>query len=134
MEVCPEVTNLALRHFVIMIVNTTRITVRPEKRIELAQTITRLLQPVKEIKGCRAFDFFLDAVDENSSLLISEWETQSDLDSYLRSNDFAILRGAIKVLSIRSTDSKALVTSHTSRADKSISRVDKPIHRATRRE
>lgn len=117
-----------------MIVNTTRITVRPEKRMELAQTITRLLQLGNKIQGCRAFDFYLDAVNENSSLLISEWETQSDLDRYLHSNDFAILRGAIKVLSIRSTDSKALVTSHTSRADKPITRADKPIQRATRRE
>ena len=101
--------------FVIVIVNTTRITVHPEKRIELAQTITRLLQPVKNIKGCQTFDFYLEAADENSLLLISEWETESDLDDYLRSNDFAILRGAIKVLSVRSADSKALVTSQVSR-------------------
>ena len=110
-----------------MIVNTTRITVHPDKRIELAQTITRLLQPVKSIPGCRAFDFYLDATDENSSLLISEWESQSDLDRYLRSNNFAILRGAIKVLSIRSSDSKALVTSH-------IARPDKPLEKTVRRE
>ena len=95
-----------------MIVNTTRITVNPEKRIELAQTIRRLLGTIRGVRGCRTFRFYLDAVDENSSLLISEWETESDLDRYLRSNDFAILRGAIRVLSVRSVDSKALVTSH----------------------
>ena len=57
--------------------------------------------------------FYLDAADENSSLLLSEWETESDLERYIRSNDFAILRGAILVLSVGTTDSKAYVTSES---------------------
>ena len=98
-----------------MIVNTTRITVQPEKRTEFFQTIRRLLDPLKKAKGCRTLDFYLDAADENSTLLVSEWETEKDLNNYLRSNDFAVLRGAITVLSIRSIDSKANVTSHLSK-------------------
>lgn len=94
-----------------MILKTTKIVVRPEKRVELAQTIGRLLGPIKDVKGCRKISFYLDAVDQNSSLLLSEWETESDLDRYMRSNDFAILRGAIMVLSVGTTDSKAFVTS-----------------------
>jgi len=50
--------------------------------------------------------------DENSTLLVSEWETETDLNNYLGSNDFAILRGAITVLSVQSIDSKVNVTSH----------------------
>jgi quinol monooxygenase YgiN len=96
-----------------VIVMATRINVRPEKRIELAQTIGRLLEPAMNVKGCRTNRFYLDAADENSSLLLSEWETESDLDRYLRSNEFAILRGALMVLSVGSTDSKALVTSES---------------------
>jgi quinol monooxygenase YgiN len=88
--------------------------VNPEKRNEFVQTIRRLVGATRGIKGCRTFGFYLDAGDENSSLLISEWETESDLERYLRSNDSAILRGAIRVLSVRSIDSKALVTSHVS--------------------
>ena len=95
-----------------MIVNTTRITVQPEKRTEFLQTIGRLLDPLKQAKGCRTLDFYLDTTDENSSLLVSEWESEKDLNNYLESNDFAVLRGAITVLSIRSVDSKANVTSH----------------------
>ena len=98
-----------------MIVNTTRITVNPEHRTEFFQTISRLLEPVKAVQGCRAVRFYLDAVDENSSLLISEWDTELDLNNYLHSNNFAILRGAITVLSIESTDSKAIITSQASR-------------------
>lgn len=96
-----------------VIVKTIRITVKPEKRIELTQTIGRLIGPIKNVKGCRTIKFYQDAADENSSLLLSEWETESDLNRYLRSNDFAILRGAITVLSSGTTDSNALVTSES---------------------
>ena len=98
-----------------MIVNTTKIFVQPDKRIEFFQTVDRLLDPIKSAKGCKTFHFYLDATDPNSTLLVSEWETQADLDNYLESNDFAILRGAITVLSIRSVDSRAHVTSHLSK-------------------
>jgi quinol monooxygenase YgiN len=98
-----------------VIVKTTLIIMRPEKRTELVQTIRRLLGPIKNAKGCRTIRFYLDAADENSSLLLSEWETESDLDRYIRSNDFAILRGAIMVLSVGTTDSKAYVASESLR-------------------
>ncbi|HET6978896.1 MAG TPA: antibiotic biosynthesis monooxygenase family protein [Pyrinomonadaceae bacterium] len=98
-----------------MIVNTTRITVQPEKRTEFFQTVGRLLVPIKRAKGCRTFDFYLDASDENSTLLVSEWETERDLKNYLESDDVAVLRGAITVLGIRSIDSKANVTSRLSK-------------------
>ena len=98
-----------------VIVKTTKITVKPDKRMELTQTMGRLLGPIKNVKGCRNICFYLDAADENSSLLLSEWESESDLNRYLRSNDFAILRGAITVLSVGTTDYKALITSERMR-------------------
>ena len=85
---------------------------QPEKRTEFFQTVGRLLEPIKSAKGCRTFGFYLDTSDENSTLLVSEWDTESDLNKYLESNDFAVLRGAITVLGIRSIESKANVTSH----------------------
>jgi hypothetical protein len=60
------------------------------------------------------FRHYVDALDENSSLLMAEWETDSDLNNYLRSNDFAILRGAITLLSFRCTEFRALVISRES--------------------
>lgn len=95
-----------------VIVKTTRITVKPEKRTEFLQTISPLLEPIKKSKGCRTFRFYLDASDENSTLLVSEWDTETDLNNCLRSDDFAILRGAITVLSTGSNELKANVTSN----------------------
>jgi quinol monooxygenase YgiN len=88
--------------------------VHPEKRTELLQTIGRLTEPIKGARGCLTFRYYVDGADENSSLLLAEWETESDLEHYFHSDDFAILRGAITVLSIRSIEFTALVTSLTS--------------------
>jgi len=41
---------------------------------------------------------------------MGEWESESDLNTYLHSNDFAILKGAITILSVESTDCRALIT------------------------
>jgi len=82
-----------------VIVNTTRITVPPENRIELLQTIWPLLAPIRNEKGCLAYRFYVDATDENSSVLISEWETEEDWTNHSRSRDFAVLLGAITILS-----------------------------------
>lgn len=81
-----------------MIINTTKITVRPENRKELYQTILPLLEPIRAEKGCLSYRFYVDTTDENSTLLVGEWESRNDLDNHLRSNDFAILVGAISVL------------------------------------
>ena len=94
-----------------MIVTTTTISVQPEKRTELFQTIGALVSQINRTQGCLMFRHYIDALDENSSLLMSEWETDSDLNNYLRSNNFAILRGAITLLGTRSTEFRALVIS-----------------------
>ena len=88
---------------------------QPEKRTEFFQTIRRLLDPLKKARGCSTLDFYLDAADENSTLLVSVWETEKDLNNFLRSNEFAVLRGAITVLSVRSIDSRANVTAQFSK-------------------
>ena len=110
-ELCGTRDQLQKGKCAAMIVNTTRITVQPENRIEFLQTIRRLIDPSKSAKGCRAFDFYLDVKDENSTLLVSEWDTETDLNNYLDSEDFRVLRGAITVLGLRSIDSKGNITS-----------------------
>jgi len=81
-----------------VIVNTTRIRVPRENRHELFQTIFSLLEPIRNERGCLAFGCYVDVVDENSAVLIGEWETEAFLDEHLCSADCAILFGAINVL------------------------------------
>ncbi|MCM3870397.1 MAG: antibiotic biosynthesis monooxygenase [Pyrinomonadaceae bacterium] len=72
---------------------------RPENRGELFQTIKPLLDPIRSKKGCLAYDFYVDVNDENSTVLIGEWESQEDWTNHLESRDFAVLLGAITILS-----------------------------------
>jgi len=92
-----------------MVLNTSSITVYPEKRAEFLQTVAQLLTPINGAAGCKGFRLYVDAADENRSLLIGEWETEKDLDNYLKSTDHAILHGAIMVLSMQSNELKAIV-------------------------
>ena len=92
-----------------MVLNTSSITVYPEKRAEFFQTIAQLLAPINGAAGCKGFRLYVDVADENSSLLIGQWETESDLDNYLSSTDHAILHGAIMVLGKQSDELKAIV-------------------------
>jgi len=94
-----------------VIVNTTRITVRPENRNELFQTIWPLLEPIRSEKGCLTYHFYVDAGDENSTVLIGEWETPEDWHNHLRSRDFAVLLGAITILSSPESIEFKLLTS-----------------------
>ena len=81
-----------------VIVNTTRIRVPAENRNELLQTIFPLLEPIRNERGCRAFGCYVDIVDENSAVLIGEWETEEALDTHLGSTGCAVLFGAISML------------------------------------
>lgn len=92
-----------------MILNTSSITVYPEKRTEFLQTVAELLNQIKGTAGCKGFRMYVDVTDENSSLLLGEWETESDLDNYLKSTDHAILHGAIMVLGKQGNELKAIV-------------------------
>ena len=69
-----------------------------EKRMELSQTIGSLIGSIRERKGCRRCDFCQSIEDENELLLLEEWDTQENLESYLKSGRFGVLRGAMNLL------------------------------------
>lgn len=81
-----------------MIVTTTRITVSSANRSELFQTILTLLVPIRNEQGCLGSHFYLDSADNNSALLVEEWETEEDWGNHLQSMDCAVFLGAVSVL------------------------------------
>lgn len=94
-----------------MIVNTARVSVSPENRMELLQTIWSLLEPIRREKGCMAYRFYEEAGEENSFVLIGEWETRDDLESHLHSGNYAVLHGSIMILGIHSNIDFKLLSS-----------------------
>jgi quinol monooxygenase YgiN len=81
-----------------VIVSATQINVVPENRRELFQTILPLLDPIRHEKGCLACRCYIELADENSAMLISEWEAQADWENHRSSSDFAVLLGALNAL------------------------------------
>ncbi len=85
------------------VITTARITVRPENRKELCLTVASLLNPIRQEPGCNDYKFYGEAGDENSFLLMGEWQTRDALTKHLESNNFAVLMGSIMLLAKVST-------------------------------
>lgn len=83
-------------------INTVTITLRviSGKREELLQTIRALHVKMKEERGFLKFSVYQDVEDADTFNLIQEWETADDLEKQIRSEDFRVLIGALKVLSV----------------------------------
>jgi quinol monooxygenase YgiN len=83
------------------IVSAIRATVRPEQRKELWLTIASLLDLIRSEDGCRTYRFYGEDGDQNTFILIGEWETSDAWDQHRNSNNFAVLIGSLKLLGIR---------------------------------
>ena len=77
----------------------TRINVCSANRKELFLTICSLVDSIAAARGCTSYRVYVEEGNDTSLVLIGEWETKADWENYLRSSDFAVLMGAISVLS-----------------------------------
>jgi len=97
------------------VVSTANISVRPENRKELCLTVASLLNPIRREPGCKSYKFYGEAGDENSFLLMGEWETREALNQHLDSNNFAVLMGSIMLLAKVSTADFKLLSEFSGR-------------------
>jgi len=81
-----------------MILVIIRMKVLAEKHKELSQTIALLIDSMRTEKGCLRCDFYRSMEDENELCIFEEWDTRENLNSYLESELFKVLRGAINLL------------------------------------
>jgi len=81
-----------------MILVIIRMKVLSKKRMELLQTIASLIGSIRTEKGCKRCELCQSMEDENRLFLLEEWDTQENLKSYLKSERFRVLRGAMKLL------------------------------------
>jgi quinol monooxygenase YgiN len=75
-----------------------RMNVLSEKRLELSQTIASLSVSTRKEKGCKRCDFCQSTEDANSFFLLEEWDTQENLMTHLKSENFKVIRGAKTLL------------------------------------
>jgi quinol monooxygenase YgiN len=71
----------------------------PKKRTEFLQTLETLRYSTCEPdSGCIGYRFFQEGENENSIILILEWQTQEKLIAFQNSDQYKILLGAISLL------------------------------------
>ena len=68
--------------------------VRPEKRKELSQTLLSIVEQVRKESGCLHAGFYQNVDNETDFLVVEEWASQKDSDDHLQSDIFAVLLGA----------------------------------------
>ena len=72
--------------------------VLPVKRRELLQTLSSIVEQVRNESGCRRAVVFQNVEDDNELLVIEEWSTQKDADAHLDSDLFTVLKGAEELM------------------------------------
>lgn len=82
-----------------MVDATIKLTVSNEKRKEVLQAFKEILDPIRRQKGCISCHCYVDVESENSFIFREEWGNSEDMDAHLRSVQFGVLIGAIKLLS-----------------------------------
>lgn len=81
-----------------MVTITVKMNVPPTKRKELLQTLDELKEVKRKEKGFIDARVCMKNDNENTVTLIEEWQTQEDVDAYMQSEYFYVLRGAMKLL------------------------------------
>jgi quinol monooxygenase YgiN len=82
-----------------MIIGTLRMTVRPEERDGFLKAIRCMLEPARVEPGCMSFNFYQDIKDENTFILVEEWETNADFDNHIRKDGYKKLLLLMDLLS-----------------------------------
>ena len=72
---------------ILVILSTLRMTVQPERRRDLLETMRGMLEPVRVERGCLSYRLYEDVEDRNTFVLVEEWKTQKDLESHLRTDN-----------------------------------------------
>jgi quinol monooxygenase YgiN len=76
-----------------MVVVTFKLNVKPEKLIEIRQSLNDIAEKVKQLEGCRDTKVYQDMHNENTFFMVEEWQKQRQLDDHMKSSLFAALIG-----------------------------------------
>ncbi|HSB80517.1 MAG TPA: putative quinol monooxygenase [Candidatus Methylomirabilis sp.] len=80
-----------------MVISTLKILAAPRSRAEVVKTLAAQLGPTRVQPGCRKCTLYQDVENPESITLVEEWESQTDLDPRLRSEDYRAVLGAMEL-------------------------------------
>ena len=77
---------------------TIKIQTTPKNRKELMQTVRSLYDPLQCRQGCKSCRIYRDIDNRETVIVIQEWDSRNQLDDHLRSDEFAVMIGAMSLL------------------------------------
>ncbi len=77
---------------------TFHMTVPPEKWKEILQTFKAIMGSIRSEQGCMGCNCYVDVEADRTILFKNEWTTKETLQDHLRSVNFSVLIGAMKLL------------------------------------
>jgi len=80
-----------------MIICTLRIVTAPKSRAEVVRTLTAQLGPLRVQPGCLRCDLYQDIENRETITLVEEWESQTELDLRLRSEEYRAVLATIEL-------------------------------------
>ncbi len=80
------------------------------KSNEFLQTVRTLQMKLMQDEGLHKTTIYQDLTDTDIFNIVEEWKTQDALDNHMKSEEFRILTGALKILSVESEVRYDLVT------------------------
>ena len=81
-----------------MVLSELSLSVIPEKRTEVSQTLASLAALIRRENGCRRCEFFLSGESQSGFEFIEEWQSRAEFEEHMRSHIFGILLGLAPLL------------------------------------
>lgn len=81
-----------------MIVTTIRLQTNAENRKEILQTFCSLSDPIQSERGCKSCRIYRELGNDETVIVIQEWDTRNHWDEHVRSDEFAVIIGAMSLL------------------------------------
>ncbi len=96
-SIVPDGCSQRTKSRMVMVICTLRIVTVPQSRAKVIRTLAAQLGPTRVQPGCLRCDLYRDIEDQGAITLVEEWESQTDLDLRLRSEDYRSVLAAIEM-------------------------------------
>ena len=80
-----------------MVISTLRIVTLPQSRAEVVRTLAAQLGPTSVQPGCLRCDLYHDVENQGAITLVEDWESQTELNLRLRSEEYRSVLVAIEL-------------------------------------
>jgi quinol monooxygenase YgiN len=71
-----------------MIITLLQLKVSPKQRLNVLKTIHSMIGPTSAKSGCIDCGFYSKTQNDDELILLEKWESQADLENYIRSEEF----------------------------------------------